>query len=1017
MIVLQGSWRAQNQEPGFFLWGEQWQGSDDVPTGDYPYGVAEAQLQQLLQQFLKPTQEPPRFQSSLWKLPSYTLKKKTIPGLSQQSLEPTHLSWQSWRIQGLELNPEQTLQFFEQLPLGAEVPRMGFRVGGSLRFFAHLQRWSYELVVRSKFVPGLRQGVALWWPLLDSIRDQTRLAQFTQALPAVVLAADFNADIRPQGLILDFLQTMLQTQIQIMGSVLPRAKDPWLRSLLDRRSGARTQAKNGPRVDSLSLQKLEIVLNHWQLPLQADLGRPDNLSFLKRQWRTVLQLHPPCQPDQLWRLGYGLQALADQTLFIDAEQIWHGAPPTLVCGEEILLTGLGLASQIYEPIAVSLEERSPTGQDLEPIQAYEFIRAVAARLEENGLGVILPAGLASTGETQELGLKIEAWLETTATSRPTFQSEVRYELSLMIGDMIISAADFEALLAQRSPLVVINQQWLILQPAQVRSAQTVLQSSLSPLPLTVEGALQLAIGESQTFAKLPLKFFVAKGLLQELLTTLQEPQGVAPIPYPPEFRGELRPYQARGVGWLAFMERWGLGACLADDMGLGKTPQLLGFLLTLKAEGLLKSPVLIVCPTSVISNWWHEIGKFSPTLKTLIHHGEGRKKGQPLVKSLKDYHLVLTSYALLHRDLSSLKLVSWQGIVLDEAQNIKNVQTQQSQAVRQLTAGFHIALTGTPVENRLSELWSILDFLNPGFLGSGSFFQKRFAQPIEKYGDHHSLYRLQNLVRPFILRRLKTDPTIAQELPEKLEMTVYCSLSQRQVELYQDLVTKSLHILETESGIKRQGQILALLTQLKQLCNHPAHLLKCPSLEPPEDSGKLLRLEAMLEEVIEAGDRALIFTQFTEWGQLLKPYLESKFKQEVLFLHGGTPRLQRAKDIERFQIDPTGPQLFLLSLKAGGTGLNLTRANHVFHIDRWWNPAVENQATDRAFRLGQTRNVQVHKFVCTGTLEEKIQDLISQKQDLAEQTITSGENWLGKLDTEQLRNLLLLDRSTVVLTE
>jgi SNF2 family DNA or RNA helicase len=398
----------------------------------------------------------------------------------------------------------------------------------------------------------------------------------------------------------------------------------------------------------------------------------------------------------------------------------------------------------------------------------------------------------------------------------------------------------------------------------------------------------------------------------------------------------------------------------------------------------------------------------------LQYHGDKRSKGKAFVEVANKHDLVITSYALIHRDLKSLQGISWQGIVLDEAQNIKNAEAKQSQAVRQLESTYRIALTGTPVENRLQELWSILDFLNPGYLGNKQFFQRRFAMPIEKYGDAASLGQLRSLVQPFILRRLKTDREIIQDLPEKQEMNVFCGLSPEQAELYQQVVEESLAEIETSEGMQRRGMILALLVKLKQICNHPAQYLKKATLLEPRLSGKLLRLQEMLEEMLSEGDRALIFTQFAEWGKLLKPYLEQQLEREILFLYGSTSKKQREEMIDRFQHDPQGPPIMILSLKAGGVGLNLTRANHVFHFDRWWNPAVENQATDRVFRIGQTRNVQVHKFVCTGTLEEKIHDMIESKKQLAEQVVGAGEEWLTELDTNQLRNLLLLDRSAVI---
>ena len=384
----------------------------------------------------------------------------------------------------------------------------------------------------------------------------------------------------------------------------------------------------------------------------------------------------------------------------------------------------------------------------------------------------------------------------------------------------------------------------------------------------------------------------------------------------------------------------------------------------------------------------------------------------------------------MRSDIEMLKDIDFHYVILDESQNIKNPAAKQSQAVREIPAGFRIALTGTPVENRLGELWSILDFLNPGFLGNRNFFQKRFAVPIEKYGDRESLSILRSLTQPFILRRLKTDKNIIQDLPEKQEMNVYCGLSTEQAELYQQLVDNSLQEIEDSEGIKRRGLILTLLLRLKQLCNHPELITETKNQkvklesenfgDSPKGSGfanrsgKLLRLEEMLDEIIAEGDRALIFTQFSEWGKILKPYLEDKLQGEVLFLYGATRRQARQEMVDRFQNEPNGPKIFILSLKAGGTGLNLTRANHVFHVDRWWNPAVENQATDRAFRIGQKRNVQVHKFVCTGTLEERINDIIESKKDLAEQTVNAGEQWLTDFDNSSLRNLLLLDRDAII---
>jgi SNF2 family DNA or RNA helicase len=400
----------------------------------------------------------------------------------------------------------------------------------------------------------------------------------------------------------------------------------------------------------------------------------------------------------------------------------------------------------------------------------------------------------------------------------------------------------------------------------------------------------------------------------------------------------------------------------------------------------------------------------------MTHHGPDRRLGKRLVEAVGGHDVVLSTYSLLDRDESSLKQINWAGIVLDEAQNVKNPATRRARAVRTFSGGYRFAMTGTPVENRLSELWAIVDFLNPGYLGSREAFRRSFAVPIERWRDADRAAELRTLVRPFVLRRVKTDPNVIQDLPEKLESRVFCTLTREQASLYQAVVDEMLRQIDDAEGIERRGRVLAALLRLKPVCNHPASFFGDGDRRPLGGrSGKLARLEEMLEEVIEEGEAALVFTQFAEFGHRLREYLQGRLGREVIFLHGGTPVRARDAMVTRFQ-RPDGPPIFLLSLKAGGTGLNLTRATHVFHFDRWWNPAVEDQATDRAFRIGQARNVQVHKFICAGTLEEKIDALIESKQALAEQVVGAGETWLTELTSAELRDLLTL-RSEAVLDD
>lgn len=425
-----------------------------------------------------------------------------------------------------------------------------------------------------------------------------------------------------------------------------------------------------------------------------------------------------------------------------------------------------------------------------------------------------------------------------------------------------------------------------------------------------------------------------------------------------------------------------------------------------------KRPVLLVCPTSVIGNWQKEATRFTPSLPVMVHHGITRVKGEAFIEEVRKHAIVLVSYALLHRDFELLKEVPWAWVILDEAQNIKNPETKQARATRALRADYRIALTGTPVENNVGDLWSIMEFLNPGFLGPETDFKRRFFVPIQAYRDQEAAERLKRLTGPFILRRLKTDRAIIADLPEKMEMKVFCTLVKEQASLYAAVVNEATSQLDSVLGIQRRGLILATLSKLKQICNHPAQFLGDNS-QIPGRSGKLARLTEMLGEILEVGDRALVFTQFAEMGEILRRHLEGTFGREVLFLHGGVPKGRRDLMVERFQAEGSGPPIFILSLKAGGFGLNLTRANHVFHFDRWWNPAVENQATDRVFRIGQTRNVQAHKFLCIGTLEEKIDEMIERKKEIAQWVVGTGEGWLTELSTAELKAIFALRKEAV----
>ncbi|MBK8980579.1 MAG: DEAD/DEAH box helicase [Planctomycetes bacterium] len=593
--------------------------------------------------------------------------------------------------------------------------------------------------------------------------------------------------------------------------------------------------------------------------------------------------------------------------------------------------------------------------------------------------------------------------------RPWFD----FRWSLAVGDQQLDDKDFQALVDARSPLVFLERGPVLLTPKD-RDAVEQFKKRIGQQGdrISFFEALRLKLGGATHLHGLAMETLDAGPRLEELVQKLDSSRRVEDRPLPPGFVGELRPYQTRGHAWLHFLIDQGFGACLADDMGLGKTVQAIAVILDWRNQHAEAGAVLLVCPVSVLGNWRRELHRFAPGLRVELFHGKLRpRKPEEFAAVIRQTDVVLTSFNLLQRDQDLFMSLVWEGVILDEAQNIKNPSTRQSKAARQLSGRFRLALTGTPLENRPLDLWSIMDFLNEGLLGNRTQFLQTLEHPIVRQRSRSKASTLGRLVRPFVLRRLKTDPDIVSDLPEKSEQVVAANLSREQAVLYEAVVRKGLvEVEKAAEGMQRRGAILTTLLRLKQVCNHPAHYQGDGSALA-DRSGKLDLLTEMLQEALDEGDRCLIFTQFKEMGSLLKTHLEEVFGAAVLFLHGGVPQRDREDMVARFQAsEPDGPRIFVLSLKAGGTGLNLTAANRVFHFDRWWNPAVEDQATDRAFRIGQKRNVFVHKFVCIGTLEERIQTMLEQKRDVANTLLGAGENWLTELSNDELRRLLVLDR-------
>jgi len=729
-------------------------------------------------------------------------------------------------------------------------------------------------------------------------------------------------------------------------------------------------------------------------------------------FKLCFRLDEPETPKGPWRVTCLLQSTSDFSLLLPPSLALGTGPgaPKILRREhyeirEKLLAALDHAARISPGVRRCLDAPALDGYELDAHEAHEFLTQFAAPLEAAGFGVLLPAWWTRKGARPRFAARVKA-------SRPALKGAlgfslddaIRLDWEVALGGEKLTREEIDELQYLKEPLVRLRGRWIEADGEAIRIA---LEYWKSTEKATLRDLVRLSLGAAKAPAGLEVQEVAAEGELAKFLDRIQGKARFETLRPPKKFAGRLRPYQVRGFSWLAFLRQYGLGGCLADDMGLGKTIQALALIQNDREAGV-RRPVLIACPLSVVSNWKKEAERFTPGLSVLVHHGVAREKSGAFDK----HDIVVTSYSLLARDFETLREVRWGGVILDEAQNVKNPQTLQAQAARALKADYRIALTGTPVENHVGDLWSIMEFLNPGLLGTQADFKKNFLGPIEIAGDQEAAERLSRLTRPFVLRRLKTDKSIIRDLPDKLEMKVFCNLTKEQAALYAALGKDAEGAIEGADGIKRRGLILAALTKLKQICNHPAHFLGDGSRLEGR-SGKLARLCEMLEEVFESGERALVFTQYAEMGHLLQRHLGEVFGREVPFLHGGVPRAQRDLMVERFQAAGDGPAVFVLSLKAGGTGLNLTRATHVFHYDRWWNPAVENQATDRAHRIGQTGNVQVHKFVCAGTLEEKIDAMLDRKKNVAEKIVGAGEGWLTELSNAELRQVFALSAEAV----
>lgn len=1004
-------------DESLFLWGEKAhgrkgrRGKGALPP--HPGGVARPELAKC--SGLRPAKGA-RGKAVAW-LP--TTKSGPVPSspvLGKMPQEEATTELAPWQIDVLEQDIAGAALLLARFADRDEAPE-GITPAPSLRYCLEVIRFALSLAVREQFLPSLRRGedgaAARWEPaILGS--DREHLASLRTTMPPAVRALTVDSAAPPSRNRRNVLDVYLEgalTGILTSGTKgkipgIPKKTNPhrvWVHGL---RHGGKFPKGNG-----LDAAPLAEALAQWARPI-ADLANvPCHLCF---------RLEEPKEEAQDWTVRPLLNALDDPSLYIPVEDAWKRAG----AGAEMarrwpplrthVLSELGHAAGIHPALSGAIKGRTPRPVTMDGNRAAEFLTFSAPALEQAGFRVLLPSWWTRTGTKQRLVARGKASAPSgTSVAGLSLESLVKFTWEIAIGDKSLTEKELRELANAKSPLVKIRGQWVHVSVEQIQAALEFWKRR-EQKELTLGEALRLKAGleEGPAGAAVPVETVKGTGAVGKLLAQFGGERKLEELPVPAGLRATLRPYQVRGYSWLEFLGRLGLGACLADDMGLGKTMQALAMILRGREAGE-GGPVLLVCPTSVLGNWQREAERFTPGLGVFLHHGPDRPAAvEDLREAARKHAILATSYTILQRDLDLLREVSWWGIVLDEAQNIKNPATRQAKAARSLAAGWRVALSGTPVENHVGELWSIMEFLNPGILGTKSHFDRRFLVPIQRERNPRAAELLRKATGPFILRRVKTDRSIIADLPDKVENMVHCQLTREQGSLYAAVLRDAQERLESSEGIERKGLVLGLISRLKQVCNHPAQFLGEKGAIGGR-SGKLNRLAEMLEEILSAGDHALVFTQFTEMGSLLKPHLEERFGREVLFLHGGVPKKKRDEMVRRFQNDEDAPPVFLLSLKAGGTGLTLTRANHVFHFDRWWNPAVENQATDRAFRIGQKKNVQVHKFLCMGTMEERIDAMIRSKTELAESIVGTGEGWLTELSNQELRELVALGRDAV----
>ncbi len=1064
MYIIHGTWvpepaEAYFQKGHFYLWVE----CNTTRSGKYMRGGCVRTLQDKeLQEFLEGEVNLKKAFKKIYSYAAVDTLYFTLPSLEGKPLQsydmlpfseydyPDKFEWQTHAIGAYRIPASYAFSALKHLHFLSSFYWSEIRAGSDLLFWYDYSRSFRKVIAKDRYIPALRYEaldsaspkrgrkrgrpkgktkknstafkIHPAWEIISEAYESD-LEPFAAGMPLICVAGskeplDKGFFFVKEDLLRHFSENVLLETIRdtpFTKSFDKRIEGTLLEECLYK---AVSEGSHEPLEESEREERLELY-KKWRLWRDRFKEHQiDNDFFF------CFKLEEPASKKGLWKIVFQLQSKADPSFVIPLKRYWNSTKSKQKSFEKKfgknlekkILLSLGYAARIYPKLWDGMKTTHPDEVRLTTEEAYEFLKESAEVLKETDYKIIVPAWWTPEGRRKaKLRLKASSKKTTGSAAAPGksfFGADalVQYQYELAIGDKAVSHKEWKELVEAKSPLVKFRGEWLEIEPEKMRSMLEFWEAHKDEtLQTNVQELIKMAAGtKGEEFE------FEHDKTLRQMLAKLHDKSRFKIIANPKKLKGKLRDYQKRGVSWIGYLENLGLNGCLADDMGLGKTIQVIARLVKERSEKQKVSPTLLVVPTSVIGNWYKEIEKFAPHLNCLIHHGSQRiTDKRKFASTVKKYDAVITSFALARRDAELLQPVRWERVVLDEAQNIKNPKAAQTKAILKLKARHRLALTGTPVENRLMDLWSIFNFLNPGYLETQTRFRKTFELPIQKENDPDKMKMLKTLVEPFILRRVKTDKNIIKDLPDKIEQKVYCSLTVEQASLYEAVVQNILQQVEEAEGIHRKGLILSSLTKLKQICNHPAQFLQDNSAFSKERSYKLSRLAEMVQEALENGESLLIFSQYREIVEALNRFIREELHCRTFLLHGATRRKKREQMIAEFQDENTPPSVFLLSIKAGGVGITLTKANHVFHFDRWWNPAVEDQATDRAFRIGQKKNVFVHKFVTLGTLEERIDLMIEEKKKMSGAIVGNDESWLTELDNEAFKKLISLNKDAV----